>query len=153
MIEGCRILARCSGMDTGVDRVGRRQGRRRPGGWRCRPPISRFQPGLFVNVPSSPFPRRLAGVIRHPRVGTASRSLAAILGGYALAATTSSFLALALPMDRAQAVLTGMLVAIVACACAALWAFAVRTAWRAWLGIGLPAVMMGVASGWLGAPA
>lgn len=92
-------------------------------------------------------------MIRHPRVGIASRSLAAILGGYALAANTSSFLALALPMDRAQAVLTGMLVAIVSCACAALWAFAVRTAWRAWLGIGLPAVMMGVASGWLGAPA
>ena len=103
-----------------------------------------------MNVPSSPFPRRLAGVIRHPRVGIASRSLAAILGGYALAATTSSFLALALPMDRAQAVLTGMLVAIVACACAALWAFAVRSALRAWIGIALPALLMGAGTVWLG---
>jgi len=103
-----------------------------------------------VNVPSSPLPRRLAGVLRHPRAGVASRSLAAILGGYALAATTSSFLALALPMDRAQAVLTGMLLAIVACACAALWAFAARSALRAWIGIALPALLMGMATTWLG---
>ncbi len=89
-------------------------------------------------------------MFRHPRVGIASRSLAAILGGYALAATTSSCLALALPMDRAQAVLTGMLVAIVVCACAALWAFAVRTALRAWIGIALPALLMGVGTTWLG---
>jgi len=89
-------------------------------------------------------------VIRYPRVGIASRSFAAILGGYALAATTSSFLALALPMDRAQAVLTGMLVAIVACACAALWAFAVRSALRAWIGIALPALLMGAGTVWLG---
>ncbi len=113
----------------------------------CLPP-----PGLdlFVNTPSPSFPLRLAGVLRHPRAGIASRSVAAIAGGYALAATTSSFLALALPMDRAQAVLTGMLVAIVVCACAALWAFAVRSALRAWIGIALPALAMGAATFWLG---
>lgn len=105
---------------------------------------------LFVNAPSSSFPRRFVGIILHPRVGIASRCLAAILGGYALAATTSSFLALALPMDRAQAVLTGMLVAIVVCACAALWAFAACTAVRAWFGIALPALLMGVGTAWLG---
>ena len=103
-----------------------------------------------MKAPFPPFPPRLAGVFRHPRAGIASRSIAAIVGGYALAATTSSFLALALPMERAQAVLTGMLVAIVVCACAALWAFAVRTALHAWIGIALPALLMGVGTAWLG---
>lgn len=106
-----------------------------------------------MNAPFPPFPPRIAGVFRHPRAGIASRSIAAIVGGYALAATTSSFLALALPMERAQAVLTGMLLAIVACACAALWAFATRSALRAWLGIALPALAMGAATVWLGRPA
>ena len=41
--------------------------------------------------------------------------------------------------------LTGMLVGIVLCACAALWAFATRTALRAWIGIGLPTLLF-----WLG---
>ncbi len=137
-------------MDTAPDGVGRRQGRRLPVGWRNRLPFPVASPDAFVKVLLSLRPQRLAGVLRHPRVGIASRSLAAILGGYALAATTSSFLALALPMDRAQAVLTGMLVAIVVCACAALWAFAVRTALRAWIGIALPALLMGVGTAWLG---
>ncbi len=103
-----------------------------------------------MNAPSPSFPRRLAGAFRHPRAGIASRSVAAMAGGYALAATTSSFLALALPMDRAQAVLTGMLVAIAVCACAALWAFAARSALNAWIGIALPALAMGTATFWLG---
>ncbi|MCL7714249.1 DUF3649 domain-containing protein [Stenotrophomonas mori] len=79
-------------------------------------------------------------------MGVLSRTLAAILGGYALAATSAAFLALALPMPRSQAVLTGMLVAIALCACAALWAFATRTALRAWVGILLP-----TAAFWAGA--
>jgi hypothetical protein len=79
-----------------------------------------------------------------------SRSIAAIVGGYALAATSAMFFALALPLPRSQAVLTGMLVAIVLCACAALWAFATRSALRAWLGIVLPAALFWMAAEWLG---
>lgn len=71
--------------------------------------------------------------------GVLSRSAAAILGGYALAAAATAFLSLALPMARSQAVLTGMLAGIAVYACAAMWAFAVRSALRAWLGIVLPA--------------
>lgn len=89
---------------------------------------------------------RLGQFFARPWLGVLSRSLAAIFGGYALAATSSAFMALALPMARSQAVLTGMLVAIVLCACAALWAFATRTALRAWTGIALPALLF-----WLGA--
>jgi hypothetical protein len=80
-----------------------------------------------------------------PWLGVLSRSLAAIFGGYALAATCSMFFAVAMPAERSQAVLTGMLVGIVLCACAALWAFATRTALRAWIGIALPTALF-----WLG---
>jgi hypothetical protein len=54
------------------------------------------------------------------------------------------FFAVALPIARGQAVLTGMLVAIVLCACAALWAFATRTALRAWVGILIPTALFWV---------
>lgn len=79
-----------------------------------------------------------------PWLGVLSRSLAAIFGGYALAATCSMFFAVALPIARGQAVLTGMMVAIVLCACAALWAFATRTALRAWVGILVPTLLFWV---------
>lgn len=72
-------------------------------------------------------------------LGVLSRTLAAIFGGYALAAAATACLSLALPMARSQAVLTGMLTGIVLYACAAMWAFATRSALRAWLGIVLPA--------------
>ncbi|WP_406846308.1 DUF3649 domain-containing protein [Stenotrophomonas lacuserhaii] len=94
---------------------------------------------------------RLATFFARPGWGVFSRSMAAILGGYALAAVTSVFCALALPGARGQSVLTGMLLAIVVCACAALWAFATRTALRAWIGILLPTVVMAAVARALGA--
>ncbi len=94
---------------------------------------------------------RLATFFARPGWGVFSRSMAAIFGGYALAAVTSVFCALALPGARGQTVLTGMLVAIVVCACAALWAFATRTALRAWIGILLPTVVMAAVARALGA--
>lgn len=96
---------------------------------------------------------RLGHFFHRPWLGVLSRSLAAMVGGYALAAGASMFFALALPLQRGQAVLTGMLVAIVLCACAALWAFATRNALRAWLGIGIPAALLWIAAEWLGAMA
>lgn len=105
---------------------------------------------LQVSLNSTPEAARgrIARFLERPWLGVLSRTLAAIVGGYALAATCSMFLALALPMARSQAVLTGMLVAIALCACAALWAFATRTALRAWVGIALPTLLF-----WLGAAA
>lgn len=80
------------------------------------------------------------------RLQIASRAVAAIAGGYLLAAACSAALAVALPIARSQAVLTGMLVSILVYACAALWAFAVASAARAWAGIVLPALaLLGVA--------
>lgn len=63
-----------------------------------------------------------------------SRIAAALLGGYALAAL-SSVAALALPISKPQAVLTGMLASFFVYAGAVIWVFAVRNARRAWLGL------------------
>ena len=102
---------------------------------------------------ASPWHNRLLGFFARPWLGVFSRSLAAIVGGYALAATCSMFFAVALPIARSQAVLTGMLVAIVLCACAALWAFATRSALRAWLGILLPTALFWLGTQWFGGAA
>ena len=102
---------------------------------------------------ASPWHNRLLGFFARPWLGVLSRSLAAIIGGYALAATCSMFFAVALPIARSQAVLTGMLVAIVLCACAALWAFATRSALRAWLGILLPTALFWLGTQWFGGAA
>ena len=48
---------------------------------------------------------------------------------------------------------TGMLLAIVVYACAALWAFASGSALRAWAGIATPALLFWLGVQWLGAPA
>lgn len=63
-----------------------------------------------------------------------SRIAAALFGGYALAALCS-IAALALPIDGRQAVFTGMLASFLLYAGAVVWVFAVRSAWRAWLGL------------------
>lgn len=97
------------------------------------------------STPDASWFSRFGSYFARPWLGVLSRSLAAIFGGYALAATCSMFFAVALPIARGQAVLTGMMVAIVLCACAALWAFATRTAPRAWVGIALP-----TAAFWIG---
>jgi Protein of unknown function (DUF3649) len=63
-----------------------------------------------------------------------SRIVAALLGGYALAAL-SSVAVLALPMSKPQAVLTGMLASFAIYAGAVIWVFAVRSALKAWVGL------------------
>lgn len=72
-----------------------------------------------------------------------SRTLAAALGGYALSALCAMALAVILPMPRNEAVITGILAAFLLCACAAIWAFSVRSAWRAWGGIALVSLVFG----------
>jgi hypothetical protein len=67
------------------------------------------------------------------------RIVAAVGGGYALAALCS-VAALALPISKSQAVLVGMLVSFPVYAGAVVWAFAARTAVRAWTGLGIVAL-------------
>lgn len=75
----------------------------------------------------------------------ASRGVAAIFGGYALAAAWAACMSLWLQqtgMARVDAVTTATMSSFVIHLCAALWVFAVATARRAWLGIALPAALL-----------
>lgn len=86
-------------------------------------------------------------VDRVRRVGPlCSRIVAALFGGYALAAL-GSMAALALPMDKPQAVLTGMLASFAIYAGAVVWVFAARSALRAWAGLLAAAVPL-LAAAW-----
>lgn len=77
----------------------------------------------------------IAALDRARRVGPLlSRIVAAVFGGYALAAL-GSVAALALPMAKPQAVITGMLASFAIYAGAVVWVFAVRSARRAWAGL------------------
>jgi len=70
----------------------------------------------------------------HDRAALVSRIIAALFGGYALAALMS-LATLALPMQRSNAVFTGMLLSFLVYAGAVIWVFAVRSARRAWAGL------------------
>lgn len=74
-----------------------------------------------------------------------SRILAALFGGYALAAL-GSVAVLALPMSKSQAVLTGMLASFAIYAGAVIWVFAVRSALKAWLGLIVVAAPLALAA-------
>ncbi|MBJ7406437.1 MAG: DUF3649 domain-containing protein [Bradyrhizobium sp.] len=70
-----------------------------------------------------------------------SRIIAAVFGGYALAAL-ASVAVLALPIGKPQAVLTGMLASFAIYAGAVIWVFAARSAWRSWAGLIVAAAML-----------
>ena len=63
-----------------------------------------------------------------------SRIVAALFGGYALAAL-GSVAVLALPISKPQAVLAGMLASFAIYSGAVIWVFAVRSALKAWAGL------------------
>jgi len=65
----------------------------------------------------------------------ASRTAAAIVGGYIVANTVAFVVAAAMPMSEADAVLVAMQVSYLFYAFAVLWAFAAKTARRAWTGL------------------
>ncbi|MDH6590319.1 hypothetical protein M2165_000208 [Variovorax sp. TBS-050B] len=83
---------------------------------------------------------------RRKRAALLSRIVAALFGGYALAALTSAA-ALALPMDPVEAVLAGMQASFLVYAGAAVWVFAARSARRAWLGLAVAAMPLLVLAG------
>lgn len=78
------------------------------------------------------------------RLGVASRAVAAILGGYALAAAATAMMALTLPLSRADAVLTATLLSFTVYVCAVIWVFAARSALHAWAGISVPTLLLAV---------
>ncbi len=69
------------------------------------------------------------------RLGVLSRSVAGILGGYALASFSSLALALGLPFEKPDAINLGVMIGFILFAVAVIWAFSCRSAVRAWIGI------------------
>ncbi|MHC8409655.1 DUF3649 domain-containing protein [Pseudomonas sp. Hz4] len=87
------------------------------------------------------------------RLAVTSRVLAAVLGGYLVAALASVSLTMWLPMPRAEAVVTGMMSSFLVYLVAVLWCFACRSAWQAWFGLIVPSVVLAAVSGlayWMG---
>lgn len=86
------------------------------------------------------------------RLSVASRAVAAIAGGYGVAALSSVVLALCLPaifgMARSEATMTGLLASFAVFAFAVMWVFAARTALRAWSGLAAAAAVLGLLA-WL----
>lgn len=78
----------------------------------------------------------------------ASRIVAAVFGGYALAALTS-VATLALPITKPQAVLTGMMLSFVVYTAAVIWVFAAPSARRAWAGLWIAALPLLAAAGYV----
>lgn len=80
----------------------------------------------------------------------ASRAIAALFGGYALAAMTTAGLSRWLPLPRVEAVMTGMLSSFAIYATVAIVAFAVNRAWRIWLYLAIAGVPLAIALACIG---
>lgn len=85
------------------------------------------------------------------RLGVASRSVAAIVGGYVLAALATMLLSVSLPMARSEAVMTATLLSFAIYTCVVMWVFATGSALRAWLGLLIPAALIAAILHWLDA--
>lgn len=90
---------------------------------------------------------KAAGMPLSYRLSVTSRCLAAVFGGYVLAALVSVCFTLLAPMSRAEAVISGMMLSFLFYLVAFLWCFASRSAWQAWLGVLLPSLVLGVING------
>lgn len=90
---------------------------------------------------------KAAGLPLSYRLAVTSRCLAALLGGYLLAAMVSMGLSLWLPMSRVDAVLSGTMLSFLFYLGAFIWAFAARTAWLAWFGVLGPGVVLAIING------
>ncbi|NIE76430.1 DUF3649 domain-containing protein [Pantoea sp. Tr-811] len=91
--------------------------------------------------------RTAAGLPISYRLGVLSRSLAALLGGYLLASMASICITLLAPLPQVDATMTGMMLSFVFYLLAFLWCFACRSAWRAWLGVLLPSLLLALVNG------
>ena len=77
------------------------------------------------------------------RLAVAVRAVAAIGGGYVVAALCAASLSVGLPLSRSEASLWGALASFIVYALAVMWVFAARTALWAWLGLVMGALPFG----------
>ncbi|CAK9887556.1 MULTISPECIES: DUF3649 domain-containing protein [Pseudomonas] len=90
---------------------------------------------------------KAAGLPISYRLAVTSRSLAAVFGGYLLAAMASVCITMLLPVPRAEAVISGMMLSFLFYLVAFLWCFACRSARQAWLGVLVPSLVLAMISG------
>lgn len=76
------------------------------------------------------------------RLNVLSRITAAVFGGYAMSQAVSIAVAAILPISRGEGVLSAMILSFAIYTVAIIWAFAARTATRAWLGLLLPILIL-----------
>lgn len=76
------------------------------------------------------------------RLAVASRILAASLGAYTLTALLVACIAKGLHLPRVESMLCATLPAFLVLTAAVLWVFAARSAWRAWLGLLAPCLVL-----------
>lgn len=98
---------------------------------------------------------KAAGLPLSYRLAVTSRCLAALLGGYLLAAMVGVLLSQWLPLPKAEAVQIGMMSSFLFYLGAFIWAFATHSAWRAWLGILVPSGVLAAINGlmyWMAIP-
>ncbi|WDY58818.1 DUF3649 domain-containing protein [Pseudomonas sp. PSKL.D1] len=93
--------------------------------------------------------RTAAGLHISYRLAVTSRSLAALLGGYLLASMASACITLLAPLPTVDATMAGMMLSFVFYLLAFIWCFACRTAWRAWGGVLLPSLVLGLVNGYV----
>lgn len=98
---------------------------------------------------------KAGGIPASYRWAVASRVVAAVFGGYALAALSSVCVAWLLPMARGEAVVSGMMLSFLVYLVAVLWCFACRSVSRAWLGLAMPGLALALVNGalyWMNQP-
>ena len=85
---------------------------------------------------------------------TVSRIVAALFGGYLFTYAFTAALARVLPMNKVDALVTASLVSFAVYSLAILWAFACRSARRAWAGLSLavPLAAIGFWTQWMEIP-
>ena len=89
---------------------------------------------LRTRLPPRPELRRIGGILL--------RVLAGVFGGYGVTALATMLLSVSLPMSRSEAVVVATMASFAVHAGAVVWAFAVRSAWRAAGGIAAAAAML-----------
>ena len=83
------------------------------------------------------------------RLMVASRILAAVVAGYALASAISILLALIWPAPKAEAVLASTMLSFAIYAAVVLWVFATKSVIRAWVGLLIPLAIISLLCWWL----
>lgn len=79
------------------------------------------------------------------RANVAARALAAVVGGYAVAAVAVFAGARLWPLDRLQATIAATMLAFLLVPAVAVFAFLAASPWRAWRGVVLTCAVLGVA--------